>query len=151
MSKAHPRRTANGKSASPLLRALSSRRPLSVHELAPMLLPPFAALDAMHRGRGSADSRGVLAEAAVFSEFLATRGHVAEILPVVHDAQRALVSLAHGTDVTTLPHASYEALKAWLSKYIEQLEHAGLQGIVSAGDALPAFFASRTVEMKHAA
>jgi hypothetical protein len=116
-----------------------------------MLLPPYAALDSLHRGRGSADSRGVLAEASVFSEFLATRGHLADCLPVVHDAQRALVSLAHDADVTTLHYAAYEALKAWLSKYVEQLEHAGLQGIVSAGDALPAFVASRTASLKLAA
>jgi hypothetical protein len=116
-----------------------------------MLLPPYAALDAMYRGYGSTASRGVLAEAAVFSEFLAERGHVAEGLPTIHDAQRALISLAHSAEVSTLPLAAYEMLKAWLSTYVEQLEHAGLQGIVSAGNALPAFVASRTVERKLAA
>jgi hypothetical protein len=116
-----------------------------------MLLPSYSALDALHRGRGSLASRGVLAEAAVFSECLAERGHVADALPVIHDAQRALISLAHGADVTTLPPAAYETLKAWLSAYVEQLEQAGLQGIVSAGNALPAFVASKAVAVKLAA
>jgi hypothetical protein len=151
MAKAHPRRTAKGKSPSPLFRALSSRRPLSVHELGAMLLPPYAALDALHRGRGSADLRGVLAEATVFSECLAARGHLTNVLPIAHDAQRALVSLAHCSEGTTLPFVAYETLKAWLLAYVEQLEHAGLQGIVSAGDALPAFVASRTASLKLAA
>jgi hypothetical protein len=147
----HSRSSRIGKSASPLLRALTARRRLSVQELASMLLPPYAALDALHRGYGSTASRGVLAEAAVFSEFLAERGHVAEGLPVIHDAQRALISLAHSAEAPTLPPAAYEALKTWLSAYVEQLEHAGLEGIVSAGNALPAFVAGRTGELKLAA
>jgi len=150
MSKAL-RHTAKGKSASSLLRALTFRRSLSVHELTSMLLPPYAALDALHRGRGSKSSHEVLAEAAVFSEFLATRGHGAEAIPVVHDAQRALVSMANDASMMALPVVAYETLKAWLTTYVEQLEQAGLEGIVAAGNALPSFIASRTVALKMAA
>jgi hypothetical protein len=118
-----------------------------------MVLPPYAVLDALHRGQGSAEMLSTLADYAVFSELLAFRGHVPDSLNGVQRAQRALVEFTHRGAATqwALPDATYAVLTGWLLRYVEQLEHAGLQGILQAHAVLPAFVASRAGELKKAA
>jgi hypothetical protein len=118
-----------------------------------MVLPPYAVLDALHRGRGSVEMLSTLAEYAVFSELLALRGHSSDSLHAVQCAQAALLELASRGPAAewTLPVAIYAVLSGWLTHYVGQLELAGLQGILLAHAELPAFVASRAIELKKAA
>ncbi|KVP39973.1 hypothetical protein WJ87_07250 [Burkholderia ubonensis] len=117
-----------------------------------MALPPYAMLDALHRGRGSAEILTALSEHALFSELLTERGHGPDSPDAVYCAQHALVdaSVRGSSSDWTLPVDKYQALTRWLSHYVGQLEHAGLQGILSAHAALSDFLAKRTIEMKAA-
>lgn len=118
-----------------------------------MVLPPYAALDAIHRGRSSFELLNVMAEYAVFSELLAARGHVPGCRALVQRVQRILghVGVNGASSQYQLPAQGYETLTAWLEFYVEQLGQAGLDGILTAHAALPEFIAERTAEMKAAA
>jgi hypothetical protein len=118
-----------------------------------MVLPPYAALDALHRGAGCPALLGTLAEYAVFSELLATRGHMPESISVIQHAQTALCEFSQRGPATlwALPEAAYDALTAWLECYVTQAEHAGMTGILLAHAALPEFVERRPMVMKVAA
>jgi hypothetical protein len=151
MSKTHQH--GSHKSPSPLLRALSARRALSAQDLVALALPPYTMLDALHRGHGSAKLLSSLCDFAMFSELLAVRGHLPDCRPIVYRAQAALHEVArHGsTGMSALSVSTHAALTNWLSKFVEQLENAGMQDILAAHAALPAFAAQKAVPAKQAA
>jgi hypothetical protein len=82
-TKSVPRRIGTRKTASTLLSSLAARRSLSTLELTSMVLPPYAVLDAIHRGHGSVELLSTMAEYTIFSELLAARIHAARCGPTM--------------------------------------------------------------------
>ena len=120
---------------SPLLGALSARRPLTRSQITELALPGYVALDVLYQKKGTENVFMVLAQYGVFIDVLCQEDFLQAEQSRATCLLRKLEEVharAQHSGEWTLTEEELEAARDALALYLDQLEVATLPGIVTA-------------------